>query len=1546
MSRTFRLFISSTFSDMAHERRILHEQVFPKLTRLCASRGAGFQAVDLRWGVNEESQLDHKTMDICLGEIERCQRLSPKPNFLVLLGDRYGWEPVPARILSDEFEELRAQANRDEGELLHRWYVRDDNAVPPQHVLVPRDEAHADVATWRTVEALLRVTLRHLADAVNLQGEVRDKYFQSATHQEIARGALSLPTVVDNTIDPAEHVLACFRTIEGLPQEPNSFFDDRSEQLKALKEQLRARLSETDESTDNVYTYAATWQPTDRDDIALTDENAFAERVLDHFTRVITAQLDGLEEGTPLEAEQQAHRTFRDDRCRHFAGREETLSAIDEYLDSDENRVMAIIGPGGSGKSALMAQVTQRVEPRPGLLVYRFIGATPASTRLDNLLGSIDEELVQKLGDSIPRTLLDQFKNRDFMKMYRWRSLLRYATAERPITVVLDGLDQLTEAEARELSWLPNGGFQDAEGLRMALPAHAKFVVSLLPQLRSSLPESFLDHPGTGAWSVELPPLSGEAGRTILQGWLDEVGRTLQPTQQTAVLEKFKTNGLPLYLKLAFGQARHWAHGEEPQLADGVDGIVESTLDALERTHTPSKGEGKAAAPLVQTVLGMLQASRYGLSETELLDMLCQDADFFETYKQTLHHPLAEDRLPMAVWSRLYLDLAPYLVERNAQGGLLLGFFHRQVGEVIGRRYGAGESHHRYHAQLAAYFGEQKNFLDDRRQQPNGRRLGELPYQQLQAEQWKELTATLVDFDLLMATCQAGLQEQLIQDYRNGWNALQAAGHQSIRPWAALFLERGHILRQGNEDWPANHLLLQLAMEHAHDSPVTLAAETNLAEGTCDWLWLKRAGRVALSGCVRVLEGHRGGVTGATVLPNGRLLSWSKDGTLRLWNLDTGDALATLKGHTGGVVGTTVLPKGRLLSWSDDKTLRTWNLDTGDALATLKGHTGGVAGATVLPNGRLLSWSDDKTLRIWNPETGESLKTLEGHTDRVLRGSWSDDRLLSWSHDNTLRIWDPDTGGVLDTIEGDWERFLRATALPDGPNASDVESKRTLSWFVPGKPGLADKTLRIWDPFTSEVHAILKGHTGRVNGAIALADGRPLSWSDDKSLRTWDTDTGEVLATLEGHERGVTGASALPDGRVLSWSKDGTLRIWNLDTGEALASFEGHTDGVTGASALPNGHVLSWSDDNSLRIWNPDAAGALLTPSTGHSVSRTILLQDDQLVSWSTRENRLRLWNLDTGENSAMLEGHTGGVWGAMVMPDGRLVSWSEDLTLRVWDPGLGVVLATLEGHTMLGWNSGAIALLDGRLLSWSSDELLLWDLDTGEALASFRGRKSRGHPPPSGATTLPDGRLLTWGLDTLQLLSSDTGESLATLKGHRWIIGATALPDGRLLSWSSNELQLWDPDNGEALGCWAMNTVAQEVPDLGRAMNEGKERIVPAFINDELKGMPSLTHNLTHSVLAGNQTGWGLQTRLVTLNFETARPDHVTVAGGPNNRVSHRIAWGGDGQWRPSHLTASGTVVARDGNRLAFLNLHHGNRRVTIEEAIDILGIPSGEPE
>ena len=107
-----RVFVSSTFSDLVHERNSLHAKVWPELERYCQQRGFTFQAIDLRWGVPAEAGLDHRAMRICLEELRRSQATSPAPNFLILLGNRYGWRPLPEVISVEEFEKLKLAAEQ------------------------------------------------------------------------------------------------------------------------------------------------------------------------------------------------------------------------------------------------------------------------------------------------------------------------------------------------------------------------------------------------------------------------------------------------------------------------------------------------------------------------------------------------------------------------------------------------------------------------------------------------------------------------------------------------------------------------------------------------------------------------------------------------------------------------------------------------------------------------------------------------------------------------------------------------------------------------------------------------------------------------------------------------------------------------------------------------------------------------------------------------------------------------------------------------------------------------------------------------------------------------------------------------------------------------------------------------------------------------------------------------------------------------------------------------------------------------------------------
>lgn len=54
-SKTFRLFISSTFSDFSEERKLLQTEVFPEIKTYCSKNNLNFQAIDLRWGVSNEA---------------------------------------------------------------------------------------------------------------------------------------------------------------------------------------------------------------------------------------------------------------------------------------------------------------------------------------------------------------------------------------------------------------------------------------------------------------------------------------------------------------------------------------------------------------------------------------------------------------------------------------------------------------------------------------------------------------------------------------------------------------------------------------------------------------------------------------------------------------------------------------------------------------------------------------------------------------------------------------------------------------------------------------------------------------------------------------------------------------------------------------------------------------------------------------------------------------------------------------------------------------------------------------------------------------------------------------------------------------------------------------------------------------------------------------------------------------------------------------------------------------------------------------------------
>jgi GTPase SAR1 family protein len=187
---------------------------------------------------------------------------------------------------------------------------------------------------------------------------------------------------------------------------------------------------------------------------------------------------------------------------------------------------------------------------------------------------------------------------------------------------------------------------------------------------------------------------------------------------------------------------------------------------------------------------------------------------------------------------------------------------------------------------------------------------------------------------------------------------------------------------------------------------------------------------------LHTLPGHEERINEIAWSPDGEMLaSASFDGTIRIWNAQSGELLRTLKYHRSFAYSVAWSPDGQMLASSSiNKTISIWRAQSGDLLRTFKGHSSTVYEVAWSPDGQTLaSASYDKTIRIWNVQSGESLRTLEGHSRVVYGVAWSPDgqMLASASRDKTIRIWNPIAGVLLTVLEAHTDYVMSVRFSPD-----------------------------------------------------------------------------------------------------------------------------------------------------------------------------------------------------------------------------------------------------------------------------------------------------------------------------------------------------------------------------------------------------------------------------------------------------------------------------------------------------------------------------------
>jgi len=98
--------LSSTFTDTAWERNLLLEDVMPFLQNYARRRSFEIKLVEMRWGIREVASASHKTSEICMSELERCQRESQGFSYVFLGAQKYGFRPFPSKIPEAIYKKL------------------------------------------------------------------------------------------------------------------------------------------------------------------------------------------------------------------------------------------------------------------------------------------------------------------------------------------------------------------------------------------------------------------------------------------------------------------------------------------------------------------------------------------------------------------------------------------------------------------------------------------------------------------------------------------------------------------------------------------------------------------------------------------------------------------------------------------------------------------------------------------------------------------------------------------------------------------------------------------------------------------------------------------------------------------------------------------------------------------------------------------------------------------------------------------------------------------------------------------------------------------------------------------------------------------------------------------------------------------------------------------------------------------------------------------------------------------------------------------------
>ena len=975
-----------------------------------------------------------------------------------------------------------------------------------------------------------------------------------------------------------------------------------------------------------------------------------------------------------LALERSYHNHFVDERSRQFIGRKDLVDELDGIASSGahtESLPFVVVGAPGSGKTSLVTAFAKHfsgIHPRVFVLVH-VVSASPTSTDIRETLLRLSRELIARF-DLEGCTV----ENDDYQTIKEnFPTVLEKAGSaameeKTHVLLVIDAINQFNPFYgAHTMDWLP-----------AYMPTGVKAILSTTPDAYCL---TALQKRDPRPPQLDVPPLEFSERCEIVRNALAEYRKKLLPNQMNLLMEKTESSK-PLYLLTVCEELRLQAQygvegsgvdrkirqfpGEIPTLLDVVLERVEKDLSTWANSTDTEIAPARSALEsdedeetvidgghmIVRDALSLLECSRHGLRENELLELLA---------------PPGKNQLPPVVWARLYRSLELYLRPLGEEDESMLGFFHHQMMEAVRRRY----LQYNRRAEAAVCTRLTEYFFNKADPSRDGKWLGDqkryfldLVYYQLRALDLAGLQNTLGNLLFIQRRAEQGVgsMEHLLRDYHDAQEELRtlrysllkekiqqeqsegeeadfSAARASLLHWIGEFLVFVSSHHSTLASYPS--LTFQYALNQPDSSTPFQSASKIVADECEQILQLLREKdeknrQLASEQLSSIDEGKQ--TNGETQDQKRQSVHSLKQGVARQleYNLDS----------ACDGVGTEIAPR-RFMEWCNKP-------QKNRMVADFAGYNFEVACISLNPDSSLIAIGfKSGTIQVIDADIGEMIRELStgGHTTGVTCLAFSSDglRLISGSFDTNVIVWDALTGSLLSSLV-EHSGTVTSVAWLEG----DTKGKRSRTVAT----AALDSVIKVWEEkIQSDTYSAGSEEETRYE---VIWD---QSWLQSPIMAMQFNKTTKTL--------------------IVGYA-DGQAQLWDAHAPNLglipVSQFTAHKymQAVSTIALSPDGtYLATGSLDQTVKLWEKRMMDTdyiwkeVELHGKGHNGAITCLdfSPDGQKLVTASLDKKLLLWDVMSGKEIVALNGHAEAVYSVEFNQNGdRVISGSYDKTVKTWD--------------------------------------------------------------------------------------------------------------------------------------------------------------------------------------------------------------------------------------------------------------------------------------